>query len=70
VTARPWRRTKIGDGLWQVYGIGDLRWTIFGTVEKVYGGWFAVTASGDERSCEQLKEGCQWVADQHSGKPS
>lgn len=65
---RQFRKAKLDNGWWQIYGVGDLRWTIFGTVEKSGGCWFAVTAEQKtERSCDQLKEGAQWVANKHSG---
>jgi hypothetical protein len=62
---RAWRRTKLADGWWQVYGTGNLRHDVFGTVEKVYGGCFAHANPEGTRNFGTLAEGCQWVADQY-----
>lgn len=59
------RRTKAGHGFWQVTGIGELRWTVLGTVEKVYGGWFAVAQDEETRSCNTLSEGQEWLLEQY-----
>ena len=59
------RRTKAGHGFWQVTGVGELRHTVLGTVEKVYGGWFAVSQDGQTRSCEKLSDGQEWLAEQY-----
>ena len=59
------RRTKAGHGFWQVTGIGELRHTVLGTVEKVYGGWFAVAQDGETRSCNKLSEGQEWLLEQY-----
>lgn len=63
-TPLKWKRSKVEGTMWQITGYGELRHEVFGTVEKVYGGWFAVTAHGEERSCTKLSEGAQWIAEQ------
>lgn len=60
------RRTKAGHGFWQVTGIGELRWTVLGTVEKVYGGWFAVAQDGETRQCDKLADGQEWLREQYA----
>lgn len=59
------RRTKMGHGMWQVTGVGELRHTILGTVEKVYGGWYAVAQDSTERSGETLAESQEWLLEQY-----
>lgn len=61
-------RAGFGKGFYQIYGVGDKRHDVYGTVEKVYGGWFAVAYHGAERSCATLKEGAQWVANKTGGQ--
>lgn len=61
-------KTKLDSGWWQICGVGDLRHTIYGTVEKVYGGWFAVAAGGEERFGTTLRESAEWAADRYRVK--
>ena len=64
-TDRRWGRTGagFGPGFWQVHGVGDERHDVYGTVEKVAGGFFAVSAAGDTRMFDRVRDGAQWLAD-------
>lgn len=59
------KRFRLDNGFWQVTGVGDLRHTVLGTVEKVYGGWFAVSQDEQTRSCTKLSEGQDWLLEQY-----
>lgn len=65
-----YRKTRAGstNGGYYIVGVGAQRNVTYGLVEKVYGGWFATTVNGDERSCDKLADGAQWVADQYKPK--
>lgn len=61
-----YKRFRLDRTLWQIAGDlrGPLRHAVFGTVERVYDGWFAVSAAGEGHACKTLKEGARWLADQ------
>ncbi len=59
------KRTAITQGAWQVTGVGNLRHTVLGTVEKVYIGYFAESQDGETRACAKLAEGQQWLLEQY-----
>ena len=59
------RRTKMSHGMWQVTGTGELRHAVLGTVEKVYGGWYAVSQDGETYPCQKLGDGQAWLLEQY-----
>lgn len=58
------RRTNAGFGpsFWQVSGVGNDRHTVYGTVEKVYGGYFPVSqAENTGPTYDRLKDAQEWL---------
>lgn len=62
--SREYRLESMGEGWWQVCGVGELRHEVFGTVRKdpLYA-WLGETESGS-KSSHMRKSAAQWVADQ------
>lgn len=62
--SREYKLHSMGEGWFQVCGVGVLRHVVFGTVQRVYAGqWFAA-AGDDTRTYTHRGNAAQWVADQ------
>jgi hypothetical protein len=62
------RRTNAGFGpsFWQVSGVGDDRHTVYGTVEKVYGGYSPTTQDGAVGPArDRLRDAQEWLYEEY-----